>query len=45
MKVTDLGDFWEKRTGNPIPLGGIAVRREIDVTVARMVDDLIGAKP
>ncbi len=43
MKVTDLGDFWEKETGNPIPLGGIAVRREIDVTVARMVDDLIGA--
>ncbi|MBA3015797.1 MAG: 1,4-dihydroxy-6-naphthoate synthase [Proteobacteria bacterium] len=27
--VTDLGSWWEKTTGHPIPLGGIAVRRSL----------------
>lgn len=40
-KITDLGDFWEKETGNPIPLGGITIRRDIDGKVARLVDKLI----
>jgi len=26
-KVIDLGEFWERETGAPIPLGGIVVRR------------------
>lgn len=26
-KITDLGDYWEKLTGGPIPLGGIVARR------------------
>ena len=29
-KICDLGQIWEDRTGNPIPLGGIAVLRSID---------------
>lgn len=27
MKLMDLGEFWEKETGAPIPLGGIIFRR------------------
>lgn len=26
-KVTDLGEYWEKLTGSPVPLGGIIARR------------------
>ncbi len=29
-KLADLGEFWEKTTGNPIPLGLIAVKRELE---------------
>jgi 1,4-dihydroxy-6-naphthoate synthase len=28
-KVIDLGEWWEKETGSPIPLGGIAARRDL----------------
>lgn len=28
-KIVDLGEFWEAETGAAIPLGGIAVRREL----------------
>ncbi len=28
-KITDLGSFWEKLTGSPIPLGGIIARKEL----------------
>jgi 1,4-dihydroxy-6-naphthoate synthase len=27
-KLLDLGEFWEKETGAPIPLGGIIIRRD-----------------
>src|SRR5882724_366987 len=26
VKLIDLGEFWEERTGNPIPLGGIVMK-------------------
>jgi 1,4-dihydroxy-6-naphthoate synthase len=29
QSVMDLGDFWENRTGMPIPLGGIVIHRRI----------------
>jgi 1,4-dihydroxy-6-naphthoate synthase len=29
-KLLDLGEFWEKETGAPIPLGGIVFRRGLD---------------
>ena len=29
-KVIDLGDYWEKETGLPIPLGGIVMKRTIE---------------
>jgi len=28
-KIVDLGEFWEKETGLPLPLGAIAVRRDL----------------
>jgi len=29
MKVADLGEFWEMRTNLPVPLGGIAIRKNL----------------
>ncbi len=40
-KIIDLGDFWEKETGNAIPLGGIVMRREIDTATQQQIDALI----
>jgi 1,4-dihydroxy-6-naphthoate synthase len=39
--VIDLGNWWESTTGNAIPLGAILVRRDIDDTAARTIDDAI----
>jgi 1,4-dihydroxy-6-naphthoate synthase len=39
--VVDLGDWWEATTGNPIPLGAILVRRDIDDDAARAIDAAI----
>lgn len=33
-KVIDLGEWWESSTGLPIPLGAIAIRRDIERDVA-----------
>lgn len=40
-KITDLGDYWEKQTNNPIPLGGIVIKRSIEKTIRLQVDTLI----
>jgi 1,4-dihydroxy-6-naphthoate synthase len=40
-KVMDLGDYWEKNTGNPIPLGGIVMNRRYDHKLMQQVDELI----
>jgi 1,4-dihydroxy-6-naphthoate synthase len=40
-KIVDLGEFWENETGFPIPLGGIAMKREFDETVRLQVEQLI----
>lgn len=40
-KIKDLGDYWEKITGNPIPLGGIVVDRNLDKAVQQKIDGLI----
>jgi len=40
-KIIDLGDFWEKETGYPIPLGGIAINRRIDPEIQKTVSRLI----
>jgi 1,4-dihydroxy-6-naphthoate synthase len=40
-KIVDLGDHWEKETGNAIPLGGIVIKRNMDTALQRQVDSLI----
>jgi len=40
-KLSDLGDVWEKRTGTPIPLGGILVRRSFDISIATKINRVI----
>lgn len=40
-KVMDLGEYWERHTGCPIPLGGIAVRDDLPESVRRQTDRLI----
>lgn len=41
FKLMDLGDFWEKKTGYPIPLGGIAVKKNIPLAMQKAIDTLI----
>jgi len=40
-KLSDLGDVWEKRTGAPIPLGGILARRSFDLELATKINRII----
>lgn len=40
-KVVDLGDFWEKATESPIPLGGIVIRRDLPEEIKIKVNNLI----
>lgn len=40
-KVMDLGDHWERTTGNPIPLGGIVMNRRYDSNLMLRIDELI----
>jgi 1,4-dihydroxy-6-naphthoate synthase len=41
QKIMDLGDYWEQQTGMPIPLGGIMMKRNIDVETQLTVNRLI----
>lgn len=40
-KVVDLGDFWEKTTESPIPLGGIVIRRDLPKEIKNKVNNLL----
>jgi len=39
--ICDLGEYWEKKTEVPIPLGGIIIRRNLGEDVAKNIDELI----
>jgi 1,4-dihydroxy-6-naphthoate synthase len=39
--LLDLGKWWEEKTSLPIPLGGIAIRRDIAPETARRVETAI----
>lgn len=39
--VADLGEWWERETSLPIPLGGIAVRRDLPGDVIHMIEKTI----
>ncbi len=41
QKISDLGELWEKKTGQPIPLGGIAIRRSLDENVKLKINELV----
>lgn len=41
VKLTDLGEYWETLTGQPIPLGGIFIRKDVPEAVQQLVDALI----
>jgi 1,4-dihydroxy-6-naphthoate synthase len=36
-KILDLGEWWHERTGLPLPMGGNAIRRELDPETIRQV--------
>jgi 1,4-dihydroxy-6-naphthoate synthase len=40
-KVIDLGEFWEKETGLPIPLGGIVAKRELPFLEQKKIERVI----
>jgi 1,4-dihydroxy-6-naphthoate synthase len=40
-KIIDLGDFWEKRTGCAIPLGGIVANRNLALDVQYKVNRVL----
>ncbi len=39
--LADLGQWWEQQTGLPIPLGCIAIKRDLGPGIAATVEDLI----
>lgn len=41
-KIVDLGEMWERKTGMPIPLGGIAIRRSLATDVKKQINQMIG---
>ena len=40
-KIVDLGDYWEKRTGCAIPLGGIVANRRLPVDVQNKLNRVL----
>jgi len=41
QKIVDLGEFWERETGAPIPLGGIVVDRSLPDAVKHAVNRVL----
>ena len=41
VKLMDLGEFWETKTGAPIPLGGIVLKQGQDTTLSKKINRLI----
>ncbi len=41
VKIADLGEYWEHLTGLPVPLGVIAVRRQVPYDTALKVNRII----
>ncbi|MFC7525323.1 1,4-dihydroxy-6-naphthoate synthase [Parapedobacter sp. GCM10030251] len=40
-KIMDLGDYWERTTGAPIPLGGIVAKRQLPEEILHRIDRVI----
>lgn len=41
LKVMDLGEYWEKLTQNPVPLGGIMIKRDLPEEIQHKVNRII----
>jgi 1,4-dihydroxy-6-naphthoate synthase len=41
LKIADMGDYWEKLTGLPIPLGLITIKRSIPEDIALKVNRIV----
>lgn len=41
VKLMDMGEYWEQTTGNPIPLGGIFIRKDVPEATRAQMDTLI----
>jgi 1,4-dihydroxy-6-naphthoate synthase len=41
LKIADMGEFWEKLTGMPIPLGAIVINRQVPEDVSLKVNRII----
>jgi len=42
VKIIDLGEYWESTTQLPIPLGGIAIKRDLPTETKQLVQQLLG---
>ena len=40
-KIVDLGEWWKRKTGLPLPLGGNVVRKDIPPPVRRDISEII----
>ncbi|MDP9048943.1 MAG: 1,4-dihydroxy-6-naphthoate synthase [Bacteroidota bacterium] len=40
-KIIDLGDYWEKQTGCPIPLGGIVANRKLSPEIQHKINRIL----
>jgi 1,4-dihydroxy-6-naphthoate synthase len=40
-KIIDLGEYWESHTAMPIPLGGIAVRKNISLEIRQKINRVL----
>ena len=40
-KICDFGEMWEQETGQPIPLGGIAVKRSLPEVLKQKIDRVL----
>lgn len=38
VRILDLGDWWERATGSPIPLGAVVAKRELGRTIPAIED-------
>jgi 1,4-dihydroxy-6-naphthoate synthase len=41
VKLVDLGAYWEEQTKSPVPLGGIVIRKSMEVSLQQQVNLLI----
>ena len=41
LKIMDLGEYWEEKTGCPIPLGGIVMNKSYNTEIQKKINALI----